>query len=526
MSDVNPESRTMVGGVAGRLIGLAVDVALLAAFLMVGVAALEILIRLIVLVTGFVQEPPADLVRRGLVDWDPHRHVNDVWMVGRGILGLGVAIVLYRLGLAARRRLLARLVDASFESYVSKRYLLAASGRGLVSLITIVSVLGVAVGVMALVVVISVMNGFDRMLTNKLVGVFAHVEVWSNPLNPQEGFTEAEFREVAEVIDAMPHVKGAAPLVSYETALKLTLGGTENLKGAFLRGIDMEREEAVSELSKSIYPPGTKLGPGEVILGVQLANQMQVGIGEEVVAFGPIVQTGRGPTPKLMKLRVVGIFTSGLHDIDSIFAYTDVATLQKLKLKEGRITTIHVRLDDPERAFEFRTALLERLQDKHDVLIRTWQELNGPFFAALWVEKVAMFIILLLIVLVASLNIIGTLIMVVTQKTREIGILKSMGATDGMVLRIFFFHGLFIGIVGTALGVAWGLWVCWFVQDDIQLIFQMPAEVYGLDRLPVIIEPLVIGFIALVSLVICTTAGLIPAWHASRLNPVEALRYD
>ncbi len=262
----------------------------------------------------------------------------------------------------------------------------------------------------------------------------------------------------------------------------------------------------------------------EIVVGAEVARQLGVGIGDKLIAIGPSRPFATSNRFKMLEFTIVGIFRSGLPEVDTLFTYTSIDSVQELALTPGKVGTVHILVDDPGNALLFGRDLREALSSR--VLTRPWQELNPGFFQALQTEKIAMFIILLLIVLVASLNIVGTLIMVVTQKTREIGILKSMGATGQMVLRVFFLHGLFIGLVGTSLGLAWGLWLCRFVHYEIEKIFNLPAEVYGLDRLPVDVDPQTLVLIAVCSMVICTLAGLLPAWWASRLDPVESLRYD
>lgn len=516
-----PKRRT----IASRLGGLLMDAALLALFLALGVACLDILVKLVVLIVGFFQRPPAVYIERGLAQWDSNRHRDDFLWLLASVAAAGGLFFLFRGGLRLRRALLSRVIDASFESFVGKRYLLSREGGSLVNLITTVSVAGVSVGVMALVVVISVMNGFDRTLMDKMMGVFAHVQIWPYSIGEEAEFTQEQTDEMLAMLDAMPGVAGAAPLLQSKSLLQASGGASADKVPALIQGLDVEREKNVTRIMGNIVRGTSTPGDGEIVLGSEVARKLQVVIGDPLyVLSGKVVSTGRGPTPKISKLRVSGVFQTGLHDVDDNFAYTSVRTLQRLTLSEGKISSIHIRLEDPHDAGEMKFSLLDKLPG--GALVQTWQEMNKDFFQALYVEKVAMFIILLLIVLVAALNIVGTLVMTVTQKTREIGILKSMGASDGMVLRIFLFNGMFIGLVGTSMGVACGLWLCRFVERDIDKIFQLPPGVYGLDRLPVIVEWPTMALIVGVSLAVCTLAGLLPSIRASRLNPVEALRHD
>jgi len=511
--------------VASRAGGLLMDLALLALFLALGVACLDILVKMIVLVVGFFQRPPQVYIDRGLAQWDSSRHLKDAGWLLASVASTAALFFIFRGGLKLRRVLLSRVIDASFENFVSKRYLLSREGGSLVNLITAVSVAGVSVGVMALVVVISVMNGFDRTLVDKMMGVFAHVEIWPSSIGEESEFSKAEYDNILATVDADPNVLGAAPLLQRKSLLQTTGGASAEKYAAVIRGLDVEREKEVTRLTKNIVAGVGTPGDGEVVLGSELARKLRVAIGEPLyVLSGKVVSTGRGPTPKISKLRVSGVFQTGLHDVDDNFAYTDVETLQRLTLSEGRISSIHLSLKDPGKAEEAKFRLMDELPP--GCYVRTWEEINPEFFHALWVEKVAMFVILSLIIVVAALNIVGTLVMTVTQKTREIGILKSMGASNAMIMRIFLFHGMFIGLVGTSLGVACGLWLCRFVERDIEKIFKLPAAVYGLDRLPVIVEWPVLALIVGVSVVVCLFASVIPAHRASRLNPVEALRYD
>lgn len=573
--------RSAIGGFFARLGGLVTDAVLLALFLVVGVAGLNLLLSVIVLAWGVIAPPfsppndkldllqreesrgtnPRDAmellasddylfayVSRSVGEAPTYRQLNeavtDYWLrvsdserrsIRRGVdakhFGMAVgstvlAIAAFIGGLRARRFLLTRLIDASFASFVGKRYLMSRQAGSLVNLVTVVSVLGVSVGVMALVVVISVMDGFDRQIVERMLGVFAHAQVWPQSLGEDSEFSTAEYEEFVAAAAEMDEVVAVSPIIRRPTFFQTRTGINEERQPAVILGLDAAKEREVTRLTRE---DTLLVGSGDpalrqVVLGIQLARKLDVRLGDRVYALGRVKATGRGVTPKISSLEVVGIFQTGLFDVDSTFAYTTVETVRNLALKEDGFSYFHVS----GRGVDRTEALVQEIADKspYRVTIQPWYDINRDFFEALQVEKVAMFIILLLIVIVASFNIVGTLIMVVSQKTREIGILKSMGASNGQILRIFLFHGVLIGLVGTSLGVACGLWLCRFVARDIEKVFVMPPAVYGMDRLPVVVDPGVILFLAGSALVICVLASIIPSFRASRLNPVEALRYD
>lgn len=510
-------------GLLSRLGGMLSDVALLAAFLAFATSLLQILISVIVLIVGFALAAQGPLVMTA--EEASERHSGDVKDL---LLSAGASLVLGAIFigiLKLRRRLLSRFVESGFEMFVSKRYLLAREGGSLVSFISAVSVMGVAVGVMALVVVISVMNGFDRVLVQRMMGVFSHIEIATMYGGVDVVIPKAEYEKLIEIALGTEGVVAAAPLIQRQTLFQADAGLGETKVGGILRGIDPVREREVSALMDSVIMGG-KSAPEkrEIVLGAELARRLGVVDGDRIYVLGRVLTTANGASPRIIPLKVVGIFRSGLYDVDSAVAYADMDTVQSLFGMEDAANVIHVKTVDPDKVDITAHMIAQKVPRKF--ALRTWAQLNPEFFKALWVEKVAMFIILMLIVVVAAFNIIGTLVMTVIQKTREIGILKSMGATGGAVLRIFLFHGFFIGTIGTALGLAWGLWICRFVDRDIDKIFRLPPGVYGLDRLPVVIEAPVVGFIAVCAMAICLGASIIPSYRASRLNPVEALRYE
>ena len=507
-----------------RLAGLVADLILLTVFLILGLTILNVLVQLVVLIVGIVHMA---MLPKGFVNPEQGRLAADSKDLVVAIVEMALAAVAHWGFLKLRRKLLHYFVDAGFETFVSKRYLLAREGSRLVSLISIVSVAGVAVGVMALIVVISVMQGFDDTLVKKFMGIYSHIEVMPDTRYVETGeIPHDTYVKLMETMSKADGVLAVAPLLTHETVVQAKVGAEEKKTGVYIRGIDYELEKNVSDFYKFVKPGMGTPNPGfrEAVVGEELARRLHLQLGDKIQALGKVVSTANRPAAKMMSLKVVGIFNSGLYEVDERFILTDLKTLQEMLVIGDSVTSVHARVKDPYKAEQYGMGMLSKLPEGYG--FRTWQKLNQSFFEALWVEKVAMFIILMLIVLVAALNIIGTLVMTVVQKTRDIGVLKSMGAGSGSILRIFLLHGFLIGLVGTSLGTVWGLRICVFVRDDIDKIFQLPPGVYGLDRLPVVIDPMLIAFMAACALTICIVASIIPAWQAARLHPVEALRYD
>ena len=407
-----------------------------------------------------------------------------------------------------------------FESFISRRYLLSREHKALVSIITVISVLGVTVGVAALITVISVMDGFDATLIKKMTGAYSHIEVYP----PYEHGLSA-YASLVEDIEGVEGIDAAAPVIKRQAFLQRETGIETQKLGALLMGVDPQQEKQVSEILDNVIAGRETPGYREVILGSELARKLgvspQIPGRDTLYAITKLAKTPNGPWAKINKLKVVGVFKSGLYDVDANFGYVTLETMQRIFMLEDEVDLIHARVDAPGKVSMYSKRLEDALPDYYTV--RTWKELSPDFFYALKLEKIVMFIILLLIVVVASFNIIGTLIMVTTQKTREIGILKSMGASRKNIKRIFLLHGITIGVFGTGLGCLLGTGLC-FILDKID--YGLPPAVYGIKTLPVLIVPSTILIIVACSFALCVIAAVIPAIQASRMDPVEALRYE
>lgn len=408
-----------------------------------------------------------------------------------------------------------------FEPFIARRYLFSGQHKALVSAITIISIAGVAVGVFALIVVIAVMEGFDKNLVEKIIGAYAHIEVVrsttdSPPIDPDK---------ILPAIEKLPGVKAAGPVIMRQALIQIPPAEGEEPRqtAIFLQGVDLEREKHITKLMHKVEGKA-RPDHGEIVVGKKIAQRLFLPLGAKVTVFSPVfVRTPTGGTALARNARVVGAFESGFPEADEMIAYTDLATARALFLvPEHEVDGIHLIVDDPEKVDRIKHAIQQVLGPHYNVT--TWRERNPVLFDALVLEKWAMFIILLLIVLVAAFNIIGTLIMVVIEKTREIGILKSMGATEESIKRIFLLQGLFIGGIGTFLGSLLGLTTCYLLQHHVRI--DILSEAYLSDRIPILMDARWNLLIVLSSLAICLATSLYPARQAAKLDPVEALRYE
>jgi lipoprotein-releasing system permease protein len=414
-----------------------------------------------------------------------------------------------------------------FELTIGWRYTRAGRAtrrNGFISFISGVSMLGIALGVAALIIVLSVMNGFQKEVRDRMLGVVSHIEVYAadGQALPDVARTIAQSKENPQVI-------GAAPFI----AAQALIARGEDMKGAMVRGIDPALEPQVSDFATGAQQEAlAKLVPGAfgVVLGGELARSLGVRVGDKITLVAPSGQvTPAGVVPRLKQMDVVGTFDSGHYEYDSALAlvhWEDAARIFRLEGPSG----VRLKLKDLHQAREVADELARSLSG--DLVLRDWTRQNRTWFAAVQVEKRMMFIILTLIVAVAAFNLVSTLVMTVTDKRADIAILRTLGASPGSIMGIFVVQGAMVGVIGTLAGLLLGLGVAFnidvivpalehalgasFLPKDIYLISRMPSEPQQADIVP----------IAVISLLMAFVATLYPSWRASRVNPAEALRYE
>ncbi|HTO08185.1 MAG TPA: lipoprotein-releasing ABC transporter permease subunit [Myxococcota bacterium] len=422
------------------------------------------------------------------------------------------------------------------EWFVGLRYLVARRRQTFISIISVICVVGVALGVAVITVVLSVMNGFSSMWEEKVIGARSHLSVLS-----RAGDIE-HYRELAADVRTVPGVVGATPFIATDAILRGHDGG---LQAIVLKGVDPETVAQATQLVSTIRagsladlapkPDGTDLERlSGVIVGAEIANRFLLRVGDPLVLISPMggQPTPLGPAPRLERFRVAGIFRSDFFQFDESFVYTSLAGAQKF-MKLGDVAQgIEVRTVDAYRSRAIAGQIEASLDATGIYYTRDWKDYFPSFFQALKTERVMMFVLLSFIMVVAGFIIVATLIMMIMEKSQDIAILKTMGCPDDGILRMFAIEGFLIGVVGLLVGIGMGLVITWnldVIQSGVERTFGfdvLPANVYQLQRLPHSVEPVQLALISLIAMVLSIGATLLPSWQASRLDPAEALRYE
>ena len=407
-----------------------------------------------------------------------------------------------------------------FVFRVAWRYFSSKRKTSFISLIAFLSIGGTAIGVTALIVVLGVMTGFDQQLFETVLGNTSDIVI------TREGGI-IDWREVIAEVRTADEVVAAAPFFEGQVLLRTDA----NVTGAAMRGIVPEAEGTVTDFLKNLAKGEGTLEPKGIVLGKELARKLRVGVGDSLHVISPyFISTPQGEVPLKKRMEVTGLFVSGMYEYDSTFCYVHMPVAQALFGVEKAVAGIEVKLEDPYRA-ELVSRELSRLLG-YRYAARSWMELNRTFFAALRHEKIIMAVILILIVLVAAFNIASTLIMVVMEKTKDIGILKSIGVSSRRIGAIFIVEGLIVGAMGLLLGNLGGLVLSWKLNAVVDFLEQrlglavFPAEIYYFQEIPVLVTPAEVLAINVFALAISLLAAWYPAQYAARLDPVQTLRYE
>jgi lipoprotein-releasing system permease protein len=411
-----------------------------------------------------------------------------------------------------------------FELFVGLRYTRAKRRTHFISFISLISMLGIALGICALITVMSVMNGFEKEIRSRILGAAAHIQV----LGPESGMQGWE--EVSAAARKHPEVTGAAPFVAAQGLL--STGSA--VRGVFVRGIVPELEDQVADFSTHMRAGNlADLKPGGfgIVVGVGIARALQLRVGDRVTLVSPQGQvTPAGLMPRLKQFTVVGIFALDHNEYDSALALTRMEDAQVLYRMDTAVSGIRLKVRDVDRAPQVARELAALMP--REVYLSDWTQQNVNYFRAIQIEKRMMFIILTLIIAVAAFNLVSTLVMVVTDKHPDIAILRTLGASPASIMKIFVVQGAVIGLIGTLMGLAGGVLLALNVDTVVPFVertfhFQiLSREVYYISELPSDLHWMDVWTVAAVALALAFVATIYPSWRASRINPAEALRYE
>jgi lipoprotein-releasing system permease protein len=411
-----------------------------------------------------------------------------------------------------------------FELFVGLRYTRAKRRTHFISFISLISMLGIALGIAALITVMSVMNGFEKEIRARILGAAAHIQI----LGAESGI--ADWEELARIVKQHPEVTSAAPFVAAQGLL--STGSA--VRGVFVRGVVPELEEQVADFGKHMRSGSlANLKPGGfgLVIGIGIARALQLRVGDRVTLISPQGQvTPAGLMPRLKQFTVVGVFAMDHNEYDSALALARMEDAQVLYRMGSAVSGIRLKVRDIDRAPEV-TRELARLVPR-EVYLSDWTQQNVNYFRAIQIEKRMMFIILTLIIAVAAFNLVSTLVMVVTDKHPDIAILRTLGASPASIMQIFVVQGAVIGVIGTLLGVVTGLLLALNIDVVVPAVehafnFQiLSREVYYISELPSDLHWRDVWSVAGMSLLLAFVATIYPSWRASRINPAEALRYE
>ena len=402
----------------------------------------------------------------------------------------------------------------AYSALIGRRTVLSRENRLLINMTTWIAVMGVALGVAALIVVNAVYDGYIAEIRQRFVSVLSHVDVFGpGGIRGDEDFLD--------FLESQPGVEAAAPVLTRQGLLMPRGSWSAKRVAAQIMGIDVERTRRVSNLLGAVTAGSMDPGSDGVVLGAALAQRLGVDVGDAIVLLADFDTSGRRPRPRTRTLQVAGLFESGFYQFDQSLAYVALATAHDAyEIPPEAADLIQLRLEDPWQA----AAVAADLRSRLGYGAQTWRERFPQFFAGVELTRMVLLLLLLLLIAVASTNVIGSLVMIVHDRTRQIGILRAMGATRGALARIYLLCGLFIGGLGVAVGLGLAMLVCAAVAQ--WEIITVPASVYFIDHLPVYLDWTKIGAVSVITVLICLVAALVPALRAARLDPVEALRYE